>query len=866
MAPVSEQTADVMTGSGPAPPRTGLGCGGDHERAAELLTAGIAQSELGQLTQSVALFNQALTSLRSQPVDGGGKQRDPDCSVEHDRLAARILLSLAFPTHELGRTEESLEILVHAEELASRRDLGALTVLTRAQQGVLLLREGLIPAAVRQLDRAAQLLDEAPPSDQAKIMLNRGEAHHLLGAIRPAIADFSAAVALGRQYGLAELTFAAQHNLGFMQYLAGDLPRSLELMGTVDEAPSDHFKGVVGIDRAKVLLGAGLVAEAEATLVEACAALERTELVPLLAEAELTRAEGALLAERPELARELAERATARLRPRDNRRSTARSELVELRTAESLHDPPELLSPRAARLSTELSQLGLLDQARLAQLIGLAAQLAQGRLVTGPLPRLRPHEPIDLRLRGRLLRTRLALARDDRSTAHRESRAGLSELTAYQSQLGSLDLQTASAAYGVELAMTAIDDALAHNRPGAVLTWLERGRAISGRVQPVRPPADEQAADLLTQLRWVAGQIDVTEAGGQPADDLRRRRHQLERDIRNRSWILRGGRQVGQVPTLTELRSALGPATLVAIFRMPNRLHGLVLTADGCWTRPLASPAEILATAKRLNADLDVLALDGLPTALRATAMRSFQSGLSKLDDLLLRPLGIPDTRVVLLPLGGLAGLPWGHLPTLSGQPVTVAPSAAAWLRATRQPDQTGPVVAVAGPALRRARDEVLAVAGSWPGCRTLTDGAATCTAVMSAIDGARLAHLAAHGRHQHESPLFSSLRLSDGPLVGYDLERLTEPPQQVVLSACDLGQATVRVGDEALGLTRALLHRGTATVISGVAKVSDHGAAAMMADYHGRLAAGAPPADALADASASSQDPMPFLCFGAGW
>ena len=50
--------------------------------------------------------------------------------------------------------------------------------------------------------------------------------------------------------------------------------------------------------------------------------------------------------------------------------------------------------------------------------------------------------------------------------------------------------------------------------------------------------------------------------------------------------------------------------------------------------------------------------------------------------------------RGVNLPLGGLAGLPWGHLPTLTGQPVTVAPSAAAWLRATRQPDQVGPVVA----------------------------------------------------------------------------------------------------------------------------------------------------------------------------
>ena len=79
-------------------------------------------------------------------------------------------------------------------------------------------------------------------------------------------------------------------------------------------------------------------------------------------------------------------------------------------------------------------------------------------------------------------------------------------------------------------------------------------------------------------------------------------------------------------------------------------------------------------------------------------------------------------------------------------------------------------------------------------------------------------------------------------------------------------GRATVRPGDEALGLSRALLHSGTATVISGVAKVSDRGAAALMTDYHRRLADGLAPAYALADALAAADEPLPFLCFGAGW
>ena len=154
----------------------------------------------------------------------------------------------------------------------------------------------------------------------------------------------------------------------------------------------------------------------------------------------------------------------------------------------------------------------------------------------------------------------------------------------------------------------------------------------------------------------------------------------------------------------------------------------------------------------------------------------------------------------------------------------------------------------------------------SWPGCQTLTGDQAKVESFLAAINGAQLVHVAAHGRHQRESPLFSSIKLSDGPVVGYDLDRVPDPPQQVVLSACDLGQATVRPGDEALGLTRALLHSGTSTVISGVAKVSDRGAADLMADYHRRLAAGSTPAYALAEALATTEDPIPFACFGAGW
>jgi hypothetical protein len=70
------------------------------------------------------------------------------------------------------------------------------------------------------------------------------------------------------------------------------------------------------------------------------------------------------------------------------------------------------------------------------------------------------------------------------------------------------------------------------------------------------------------------------------------------------------------------------------------------------------------------------------------------------------------------------------------------------------------------------------------------------------------------------------------------------------VLSACDVGRTEVRPGDEILGFTAALLHLGTATVISSVSRVDDETALAIMTAYHQALSAGVRPAEALARAA----------------
>jgi tetratricopeptide (TPR) repeat protein len=844
-----------------------VACGGDHQHAADLLTQGIASSDLGHYTEAITLLGEAMGALHTAVPYNGADFQFPECSTEHDRLSARILLSLSYPTHEMGQIAESTRLLLNAEQLANRRSLGQLTVATRAQHGLLLLREGQVAAAVKQLDGAVQLIDDAEPADQCKILINRGEAHDQLGHIQFAIEDFSRAFVLSRHYGLAELEFAARHNLGYMHYLAGNLPRSLELMPTVEQATSDHYKGVVGIDRSRVLLSAGLVADADRTLVEASEALERTELQSLLAEAELTRADVALLAGNYRLAQKVSRTAVARLLRGSNRRATALGELVMLRADAEAGTRGDKLVRTADRLADTFTQLGLPDQATLARLIAIEYSGPGPRRKPRPLPTTSAAQPLDLRLYGRLVKTKLAFGRGDRVAAQRQARAGMADLMKHQAQFGSLDLQTSSAAHGVGLAALAITEEIAAGRPTAVLAWLERARAISTRVPPVRPPEDKIAAELLTQLRWVMSQLEHEDAESETGERLRRRRQALEREIRARSWSVQGSGSIDQTPRTGEMRAALDKAVLLTMFGIDDDIHGIVLTHRGCWMQRLTTMAEAERLCRRITADLDALALSHVPQPLRDAARNSLARDLRRLDQLLLTPLNLPDAPIVIVPPGRLAALPWLDLPSLKGRPLTIAPSAAAWLGAhARFRNTSGAIVAVAGPRLGRAEQEVAGIAQHWPSCEILTGADATGEAFLSAINGAQLVHVAAHGRHERESPLFSSIRLVDGPVVGYDLDRVAQPPQQVVLSACELGQATVRPGDEALGLTRALLHIGTSTIISGVAKISDEGTADLMVDYHRRLAAGAAPAYALADALEAAAEPFPFACFGAGW
>jgi hypothetical protein len=320
---------------------------------------------------------------------------------------------------------------------------------------------------------------------------------------------------------------------------------------------------------------------------------------------------------------------------------------------------------------------------------------------------------------------------------------------------------------------------------------------------------------------------------------------------------------------LGQIEAELGRtgSALVCYFDVGGRLHAAVFAGSRSRIVAIGDSLTVSETARRVRADLDVLANGYLPSAILGAVGTTLSRSLDKLADTLLAPLAVPDDRLVIVPTGALAALPWMCLAPLQDRPVVVAPSATAWLAASSSEGRGGnSVVAMAGPDLARSEEEVVAIGKLWPRAKVFAGADSRRDQLVSALSSATLVHVAAHGQHQAENPLFSSVRLADGHLFAYELDHTTRAAEHVVLSACELGQATIRAGDESLGLTSVLLRLGTRSVISGVARVHDDVAAEVMTGYHAALAAGVDSAQALASACAESKTPAPFVCFGSTW
>jgi tetratricopeptide (TPR) repeat protein len=829
------------------------------ERAEALHARGVAEQNVGRPATALRLFERA--------------QREVDAaepSIERDRLAAAIWISLALNQVELRGTDAGLAALGEARARAARIGDPALLVRIQSQHAIVAIRSGQYDAALAALKMADELLDNANDNDRYAVLLNTGLVcllRHDLPAARRAL---TRAVDFARAVQMRVGVYKALHNLAYLEFLAGDLPLALRGMSEVLQLGDDLPRGIPLLDRARVLAEAGLVQEADSALAEAATIFRRDRLSQDLGEVELERARCALIIGDVAGARRLAGRARDRFRRRGNDRWRRAAELVLLQGDLAANRPGKRLVGPATRLKDELETDGLRLPARTAALIAAEAHLSAGQVadaaaVVDGIGAVAKHDPITSRLHARYVQARLDVARGRSASAARRTRIGLDELARYQASFGSIDLSTAAAVHGQQLAELQVAIAMEGRRAPAIFAAVETARAVSTRLAAVRPPADAPTAELLAELRQVVEALRAVEHDRAAAEPLLRQRSELERQVASRGWTREGGGPLTDAASVDNVSAALttGDSAMAMYFPSAGRMHALVIDGARIEVVDLVGAAAITERVRRVRADLDVLAQAHLPGGLAGAVRASFDRSVAALDAELLAPIAV-GRRLVIVSTGVLGQLPWGALPSLRGVPVVVAPSATSWLRATAGRTRRRRVIACAGPDLVRAEHEVTQVGQAWDGSQVLTGEDAGGRSVASALASASVVHIAAHGVHQTENPLFSSLRLTDGPFFAHELDQSARMPEHVILSACELGLTTVRPGDEALGLTSVLLHLGTRSVVAGVARVGDDVAADTMIEYHRRLASGLDSAAALAEATEGSREPIPFVTFGA--
>jgi tetratricopeptide (TPR) repeat protein len=881
------------------------------------LDASVAHQVIGLVLREFGDIDAAIAELRIArrlAVRGGSAAREAD-------VLGTLGVGLVFA----GRTRAGRNAL----NQAVRRAAGPLRGRLLLRRAAALRRLGDFSAALDDLDTAIPLLRAA--GDQiweARALGHRALCLLAMGSVHRSVADLRQAEELFARCGQELESADAIANRGLVAFRTGHLPDALACFDAADERYTalGVYEADLSAQRCATLIAAGLAADAVREADTAIGRLARVRGQPTMrAELLLVAADCALAAGDPGTAMDRATEA-GRLFGRQGRTWwRVHAQLARLRAAAEVGPATASLLRDARRCVRELAALGSPDLP-LAQLaaglvaLALAANAnhderaaasraeAVATATGGALPRTgrlvaemdrhfaaaaaeRGHGPALSRAIAWLAQAhRVEAAGDTRRLMH-ACRRGLAVLDEYRSIFGSSELRAQSTTHGAELAALGQRHAARLGRPRLMLEWSERWRAVALAVPSVRPPADEVLQADLAALRDVNSRLARARDLGLPAASLERDEQRLERAVRGRALqavirdIPRDGTATDRAFDGGGLLDELGADRLVELLDVDGELHALVC-GSGQVRRYAVGPMEQAARGVQFARHALRRVAHGPPVSPDDAVVHDWLAKMGeKLDRVLLGEAGdhLGDGNLIIVPPGKLHAVPWGLSPRLRARAVSVAPSAATWLRARRTTERAGfgagAVVLVRGPGLASQGAEVPRLTADYtatPGTAAgvapvvLGGGTATVARVLDAIDGAGLAHIAAHGTFRADSPLFSSLRLDDGPLTVYDLERLRRGPRWLVLPSCDSGVAAPAGADEVLGLASSLIPLGTTGIVASVVPVNDVVVVPLMLALHRELRAGASLAEALRDARRGLEsDPVAaatgwsFICLG---
>ncbi len=788
-------------------------------------------------------------------------------------LAARITISLAFEVAHGGDIGAALDLLDEVEPFVQGVDAARLA----NQRGVLRYRLGLLDEAAADLYQARALgarFGEHGTELRALVNLGSVLAHRgRLAEARGALLDGITLALDLEQFAMGALALS---NLAYVASIEGNLPEALDCFASAEDgyqrAGMRADLPILYADHALALTDANLAADAEQLIDRAVELSQASGNDIELAELLLTSAEIDLALGKPDEALASAVDASARFARQGRHLWRNVAERLRLRAAAALAPEDAAVADELADNGAALAAGGWQSEALAAVLLAALMHARAGRvdrateLLRGTAGGAGHGRAADRILYGHVTAL-LAEHRGDRAGARRAVTAGLRVAADTQAALGSLETRSHAAQHGAELIELGARLAVTDGRARELLHRIEAMRTMVSHAPLVRPPDDDTLAARLTELRRLSALVDDPETAIDERRHAERERLTVERSIRGLDRRTRGDELADRRTTEQVVAEAVadlrrfGDRQAVAYADLDGRLLAVVVDRGRCRLHDLGPVGAVAADVDACGFMLHRLNRSQGSEASRAAAGRSLRDTADALGTQLFPPsVARCERPLVVVPTGVLHGVPWAALDVLAGRTVSVSPSLSGWSasitasarragrRTRRRPGE--PAGFIAGPGLRFAEQEVSTFARSYRRSTVLTGDQATAERCLALLERCELVHLACHGSFRRDNPLFSTLTLADGPLTVYDLERVDELPEVVVLSACSVAASTSINGGTLLGLSSALGAFGASSVVAPLTPVSDEFVVPVMQRLHAGLAAGLAAAPALAAAT----------------
>jgi tetratricopeptide (TPR) repeat protein len=866
----------------------------DGCRAQSLRATGHVLLIRGQYREAIAQYDAALKLFRAL-----GREVDVGRTLSGGALQSRILLGQYDDAFASGE-EARLIFERHGERLHLAR--------LDSNMGNILYRQDRFQDALPLYERAyAQLARIGQPPDVAAVLSN-------LAVCYTAVNDFGRSLAAyhhAREYceanGLPLLVAQADYNIAYLHYLRGEYTRALELYRAADEQSERvgdaYHQALCDLDRSEIYLELNMSGEAGSLASRALASFDDLGMAYEAAKAMTNLAIALSHGRQTAPALDLFDRARALFTGEGNQAMLA---LVDFYRAlvlyrDGRYGEARPLCRRALRLFAGAAMAGKAVRCELllARLELDAGDLAAAEQIgRSALHRANGAQSPILRYQAYVVLGLIREAAGDPQAAYEAFERARTDLEYLRGHLRVEDLKVAflKDKVGVYegLVSTCLAIGTSSERQERAFGFIEeaksrgladliffRGSALAPRVES---DLGDEVRDLREQVDRAHRHIELEEVrpGTRPArrlDTLRQRARVLEGRLGTALTALRAADQEfaaidgGVAFALDEIRSVLTPGTtLLEYYEARGLIYACVLDRERLAVVPVASAAAVRDLHGLLQFQISKFRLGAAYAEVFADRLRApTEAHLRELYDALVAPIRdrLRGDHLVVVPHGFLHYVPFhalfdGARFLIDQFTVSYAPSASVYRLCCmdREPARGEPLVmGVTDPRTPYITDEIEAVANALPGARVFMGEEATADRLRSGGSASPLVHIATHGIFRGDNPLFSSIRLGDGPLRVFDLYHLRLSADLVALSGCSTGLNAVVGADELLGLVRGLLYAGARALLLTLWDVHDLSTANFMRAFYGHLRSGKNKAQALqlAMQEIRAQYPHPF-------